>query len=199
MDQSQQEKERERAGLSPPGCFPRFLSRTHGAVCTGAGSVPSPFPYPTPSDLIDGIPFHLVLLLHSCTDVIDTDVVKRVLPFVVSVLQTYSKGNIDNKVSSVVPKGKGVSSSATVEVATMSAIANAHGLNISPRELALLCQKDNGARRLCDAKVLGFQLERASGRDISIPEWYTNAQNELGFRTGSPQSSDDANNNFSFF
>ncbi|KAJ3696276.1 hypothetical protein LUZ60_001653 [Juncus effusus] len=44
-------------------------------------------------------------------------------------------------VSSAVPEGKGVSSSASVEVATMSAIAAAHGLNIEPRELAILCQK----------------------------------------------------------
>ncbi|KAJ4754723.1 Galactokinase [Rhynchospora pubera] len=44
-------------------------------------------------------------------------------------------------VSSAVPEGKGVSSSASVEVATMSAIAAAHGLNIEPRKLALLCQK----------------------------------------------------------
>ncbi|XP_068636633.1 L-arabinokinase-like [Aristolochia californica] len=44
-------------------------------------------------------------------------------------------------VSSAVPEGKGVSSSAAVEVATMSAIAAAHGLNIPPRDLALLCQK----------------------------------------------------------
>ncbi|KAJ7958626.1 L-arabinokinase [Quillaja saponaria] len=44
-------------------------------------------------------------------------------------------------VSSSVPEGKGVSSSASVEVASMSAIAAAHGLNISPRDLALLCQK----------------------------------------------------------
>lgn len=44
-------------------------------------------------------------------------------------------------VSSAVPEGKGVSSSAAVEVATMSAIAAAHGLNIDPRNLALLCQK----------------------------------------------------------
>ncbi|XP_004291219.1 PREDICTED: L-arabinokinase-like [Fragaria vesca subsp. vesca] len=44
-------------------------------------------------------------------------------------------------VSSLVPEGKGVSSSASIEVATMSAIAAAHGLNISPRDLALLCQK----------------------------------------------------------
>uniref|UniRef100_A0A0D6QS92 GHMP kinase N-terminal domain-containing protein n=1 Tax=Araucaria cunninghamii TaxID=56994 RepID=A0A0D6QS92_ARACU len=44
-------------------------------------------------------------------------------------------------VSSGVPEGKGVSSSAALEVATMSALAAAHGLNISPRDLALLCQK----------------------------------------------------------
>ncbi|KAL0330943.1 UNVERIFIED_CONTAM: L-arabinokinase [Sesamum angustifolium] len=49
--------------------------------------------------------------------------------------------SISMLVSSVVPEGKGVSSSAAVEVATMSAIAAAHGLNINPRELALLCQK----------------------------------------------------------
>ncbi|XP_042452173.1 L-arabinokinase-like isoform X1 [Zingiber officinale] len=44
-------------------------------------------------------------------------------------------------ISSAVPEGKGVSSSASVEVATMSGIAAAHGLNLDPRELALLCQK----------------------------------------------------------
>ncbi|XP_010535813.1 PREDICTED: L-arabinokinase [Tarenaya hassleriana] len=44
-------------------------------------------------------------------------------------------------VSSTVPEGKGVSSSASVEVATMSAVAAAHCLEISPRDVALLCQK----------------------------------------------------------
>ncbi|XP_051114126.1 L-arabinokinase-like [Andrographis paniculata] len=44
-------------------------------------------------------------------------------------------------VFSDVPEGKGVSSSAAIEVATMSAVAAAHGLDISPRDLALLCQK----------------------------------------------------------
>ncbi|KAG8058091.1 hypothetical protein GUJ93_ZPchr0002g24544 [Zizania palustris] len=44
-------------------------------------------------------------------------------------------------VSSSVPEGKGVSSSASVEVASMSAIAAAYGLNITPRDLAILCQK----------------------------------------------------------
>ncbi|KAJ1422513.1 Ribosomal protein S5 domain 2-type fold, subgroup [Sesbania bispinosa] len=49
--------------------------------------------------------------------------------------------SISMLVSSAVPEGKGVSSSASVEVASMAAIAAAHGLNISPRDLALLCQK----------------------------------------------------------
>uniref|UniRef100_A0A0D9WTU2 GHMP kinase N-terminal domain-containing protein n=1 Tax=Leersia perrieri TaxID=77586 RepID=A0A0D9WTU2_9ORYZ len=44
-------------------------------------------------------------------------------------------------VLSDVPEGKGVSSSASVEVATMAAIAAAYGLSIAPRDLALLCQK----------------------------------------------------------
>ncbi|EFN51717.1 hypothetical protein CHLNCDRAFT_139880 [Chlorella variabilis] len=44
-------------------------------------------------------------------------------------------------VSSDVPEGKGVSSSAAVEVAAMSALAAAHGLRLDGRTLALLCQK----------------------------------------------------------
>ncbi|CAL5206553.1 unnamed protein product [Lathyrus oleraceus] len=51
------------------------------------------------------------------------------------------KDSISMLVSSAVPEGKGVSSSASVEVASMAAIAAAHGLNISSRDLALLCQK----------------------------------------------------------
>ncbi|GAB2286398.1 D-arabinose 1-dehydrogenase (NAD(P)(+)) [Dionaea muscipula] len=51
------------------------------------------------------------------------------------------ENGISMLVSSAVPEGKGVSSSASVEVASMSAIAAAHGLNISSRDLALLCQK----------------------------------------------------------
>jgi galactokinase len=44
-------------------------------------------------------------------------------------------------VSSRVPLGKGVSSSAALEVASMSAVAAGFGLDIEPRELALLCQR----------------------------------------------------------
>ena len=42
---------------------------------------------------------------------------------------------------SEVPEGKGVSSSAALEVATMQALAAAYGLELPPRELAFLCQK----------------------------------------------------------
>jgi L-arabinokinase len=41
---------------------------------------------------------------------------------------------------SQVPEGKGVSSSAAVETATMSSVAAAFGVPLEPRDLALLCQ-----------------------------------------------------------
>jgi galactokinase len=44
-------------------------------------------------------------------------------------------------ISSRVPEGKGVSSSAALEVATMSAVAAAFSLELEPRKLALLCQR----------------------------------------------------------
>lgn len=44
-------------------------------------------------------------------------------------------------IHSNVPEGKGVSSSAALEVATMSAVVGAFGVTISPFDLALLCQK----------------------------------------------------------
>ena len=44
-------------------------------------------------------------------------------------------------ISSRVPEGKGVSSSAALEVATMSAVAAAFDINIGAREVALLCQR----------------------------------------------------------
>lgn len=44
-------------------------------------------------------------------------------------------------IDSKVPEGKGVSSSAATEVATMSAIAAAFDIEIALRELAILCQK----------------------------------------------------------
>jgi L-arabinokinase len=44
-------------------------------------------------------------------------------------------------ISSRVPEGKGVSSSAALEVATMSAVAAAFDIELAPREIALLCQR----------------------------------------------------------
>jgi galactokinase len=44
-------------------------------------------------------------------------------------------------IRSDVPEGKGVSSSAALEVATMSAVAATYGIEVGARELALLCQK----------------------------------------------------------
>jgi galactokinase len=48
-------------------------------------------------------------------------------------------------ISSRVPEGKGVSSSAALEVAVMSAVVASYGIRIEPRELALLCQKVENA------------------------------------------------------
>jgi galactokinase len=44
-------------------------------------------------------------------------------------------------IRSDVPEGKGVSSSAALEVAAMQAVASAFGIAVEPRELAILCQK----------------------------------------------------------
>ncbi|MBA3441661.1 MAG: GHMP kinase [Pyrinomonadaceae bacterium] len=44
-------------------------------------------------------------------------------------------------IASQVPEGKGVSSSAALEVAVMSAVAAAFDIDLAPREIALLCQE----------------------------------------------------------
>jgi galactokinase len=44
-------------------------------------------------------------------------------------------------IDSQVPQGKGVSSSAAIEVAVMQAVCAAYHIRVEPRELALLCQK----------------------------------------------------------
>jgi galactokinase len=44
-------------------------------------------------------------------------------------------------IESSVPEGKGVSSSAAIETATMEAVARAFDVPIEPMEMALLCQK----------------------------------------------------------
>ncbi|KAL3330630.1 hypothetical protein AABB24_034453 [Solanum stoloniferum] len=54
--------------------------------------------------------------------------------------------------------------------------------------------KLSGPRRLRDAIVLGYQLQRVPGRDLCIPDWYANAESELGLRTGSPTAVTAENN-----
>lgn len=44
-------------------------------------------------------------------------------------------------IDSAVPEGKGVSSSAALEVAVMQALLHAHGLSLDGHRLATLCQK----------------------------------------------------------
>lgn len=51
------------------------------------------------------------------------------------------RGGVRILISSDVPEGKGVSSSASLEVAAMEAIAAAFGVEASPREVAFLCQR----------------------------------------------------------
>lgn len=40
----------------------------------------------------------------------------------------------------------------------------------------------SGARRLRDAIVLGYQLQRVPGRDMTVPDWYSMADNEIGLQ-----------------
>jgi galactokinase len=50
-------------------------------------------------------------------------------------------GGVKVLISSSVPEGKGVASSAALEVAVMSAVIHALGIELEPRDIALLCQK----------------------------------------------------------
>lgn len=53
---------------------------------------------------------------------------------------SFSQG-VKIAIASTVPEGKGVSSSAAIETATMLAVVSAFGVRVEPREMALLCQK----------------------------------------------------------
>lgn len=64
----------------------------------------------------------LLVLLHEKPELVVTD-------------------SISILVESAVPEGKGVSSSAAIEVATMAALAAAYDVTLEPTELAVLCQK----------------------------------------------------------
>lgn len=43
-----------------------------------------------------------------------------------------------------------------------------------------------GSRRLHDTIVLGYQLQRVPGSDLSIPDWYANAENQRDVHLASP-------------
>jgi galactokinase len=70
-------------------------------------------------------------------------------------------------ISSRVPLGKGVSSSAALEVATMSAVAAAFDLELEPRELALLCQKVEN-RVVCAPCGAMDQITSACGEEHQL-------------------------------
>jgi L-arabinokinase len=65
-------------------------------------------------------------------------------------------------ISSEVPEGKGVSSSAALEVAAMRALTAAYGIDLSPREMAFLCQKVENAVACAPCGVMD-QMTSACG------------------------------------
>ena len=88
-------------------------------------------------------------------------------------------------IGSKAPIGKGVSSSAAIEVAVMNAVCAAYGIDITPRELAILCQKvenlvvgapcgvmDQMSSNCCEAgKLLSMICQPAELQDARlIPE-----------------------------
>ncbi|TXG62399.1 hypothetical protein EZV62_013762 [Acer yangbiense] len=75
------------------------------------------------------------------------------------------------------------------EVAAHILQETAVGKNYASEKVPLVINVFSGARRLRDAIVLGYQLQRVPGRDISIPEWYISAENEFGLSNGSSPTS----------
>ena len=72
-------------------------------------------------------------------------------------------GDLSVLVSSAVPEGKGVSSSAALEVATMSALAAALDIKLEGWQLAQLCQK----------VMVWFVSVCAHGSFAAITQWWT--------------------------
>jgi L-arabinokinase len=70
----------------------------------------------------------------------------------------------DILVGSDVPEGKGVSSSAALEVATMGALAAAYGVDLAPAETAFLCQKVENLVACAPCGVMD-QMASACGED----------------------------------
>jgi galactokinase len=82
-----------------------------------------------------------------------------------AVLAEYGRADvgIDAEVSSTIPVGSGLSSSAALEVALALALCDAAGLELAPTELALACQR---AERLATGVPCGImdQLSSVAGR-----------------------------------
>ena len=82
-------------------------------------------------------------------------------------------GREESSIASQVPEGKGVSSSAAIETASMHAAACAFGIPLEPRDLALLCQKSGESRRRCAVRRDGSddvrlrRTRRAAGAPLS--------------------------------
>ena len=74
---------------------------------------------------------------------------------------TTFSGGVSIYIHSEVPFGKGVSSSASIEVAVMAALAAAVGVSLERRELAILCQ-------MVENKVIRRALLRA-GERLALP------------------------------
>ncbi|HEX8072703.1 MAG TPA: hypothetical protein VF546_22335 [Pyrinomonadaceae bacterium] len=68
-------------------------------------------------------------------------------------------------INSDVPEGKGVSSSAALEVATMQAVAAAYGLDVPARELAFLCQKVENLVACAPCGVMDQMTSACGARD----------------------------------
>ena len=71
-------------------------------------------------------------------------------------------------ISSDVPEGKGVSSSAALEVATMQAVAAAYGIELPPRELAFLCQKVENLVACAPCGVMDQMTSACGERDMLL-------------------------------
>jgi L-arabinokinase len=70
-------------------------------------------------------------------------------------------------ISSSVPEGKGVASSAALEVASMQAIVSAFGISLGPHPMALLCQKVENLVAGAPCGVMD-QMAAAVGTDDSL-------------------------------
>ncbi|MFZ5890382.1 MAG: GHMP kinase [Myxococcota bacterium] len=92
------------------------------------------------------------------------------------------QGGVRILLSSRVPEGKGVSSSAAIEVASWFALAAAAGVNSEPREAALLCQRVENLVVGAPCGVMD-QMTSAAGRRGELLELLCQPATLLGSRS----------------